>query len=105
MNLKEFLKPTKGKVMSFIAVLVMILMLSLWTTRVLGWVSETSLGVPLKALETRGVYCTPWAETLGCSPELSFKVDWLYLVADLLFWYLASCALVFIYGKMRGAKK
>ena len=88
-NLKEFLKPTKGKGILF----VILMAISSFYPASNGGID---LGFPLKF---RGIFCATMPEGIigGCHPTIFFPE----LIINIIIWYLAVCIITIIYSKVK----
>lgn len=88
MNWKEFFKPTWKKTIIFFILFFTSLLIALLTTSLVG--------APLQFFYEK--LC------IGI-PNCGYRLNWTYLIIDLLFWYVLSCFIVYIHEKFRGRKK
>ena len=106
MNFKDFLKPTKKKAIVFAILLIILIMIGTMFQSIGGWTKHTDyLPLPLPALTIKTVYCPEYLaySVPDCQPGSSLLLGWfniLFLIADLLFWYLVSCISIFTYKKV-----
>jgi len=96
MNFKKFLKPDWRKIVVF---LILSIISSFYTTpyfKVFG-----SYGLPL-------TYFTYVPESSFCDlepcPKQGFNVFYQNLLIDIIFWYILSCLIVWIYDKVKKKK-
>jgi len=86
-DLKDFLRPTKGKIAVFVLIffLAIIFSLSIYIGTTVGKVARI-----LSPHYWLSSYITP-------VDRLAFLV----FIVDLIYWYLLSCVIIFIYGKLK----
>jgi hypothetical protein len=95
MKWKEFLRPTIWKVTIFIVLLILTSVFN-YATYCPGC-TRAAYGFPLALYELPG--CEP--VSVGCP---GYRVVYSALIVDLIFWYLVSCVILWIFGRTRKKK-
>ena len=99
-NLKEFFKPKKNKIV--LTVVLAILSLVLYVS-----ISEHYITIPLDSSEIEVLYTVIYGFGFLLSRYLielglqTLVVSSLFWIVSLIYWYLLSCLLIFIYNKLR----
>lgn len=57
--------------------------------------------IPFPSVEHKIVSCDYPIASSECKPESSFQIYYPFLVLNLIFWYLISCLIVFVYDKVK----
>ena len=94
MNWKDFFKPTTGKVVLFL-ILMIVLNYYLISTIVVAD-AVILVGTPLGFYPVGSMQCLSPSDCPS-GPEFSY----VNLIIDIVFWYVVSCIIVFIYKKAR----
>jgi len=89
----HFLKPTTGKVVVTIVLLVLVHVVQILIRA--GIVDYWVIGVPFHFEQTWGP-CLP--------EEICYSFNWFLLIIDIIFWYLISCFMVFLWNKYKKKK-
>jgi hypothetical protein len=95
MNWKEFFKPTVGKIILFIVLMGGLNYLIISTIHVLD--ARILIGLPLGFYPKGSFYCP---STTTCVPP-PVEFSWFNFIFDIIFWYLISCLIIFIYRKVK----
>lgn len=98
MAFKDFIKPTIGKIILTIVLLIVFgfLFWSLLQT----WTDLSVRGFPFIYYEKGIMPCSPSFPT--CNDNIYFNI--FYLLLDLIIWYLISCIIILIYNKFKRHK-
>jgi len=102
MNLKEFLKPDWRKFIGFLIIVALITII--FQSSVMGGccTKETNYFVlPFPSIIHREVNCNSPLASPECKSESSFKINYPFLALNLIFWYLISCLIIWIYDKIK----
>ncbi len=86
----HFLKPTIGKIVVTIILLVLAHVVQILIRA--GIVDYWVIGVPFHFEQTWGP-CLP--------EEICYSFNWFLLIIDIIFWYLISCFIVFLWKKYK----
>ena len=86
-NLKDFLKPTKGKIVVF--VLIFFLAINFSLTIYIG----TTVG------KVERILCPHYWLSSYIAP--ADRLAFLLFITDLIYWYLLSCLIIFIYARVK----
>lgn len=106
MKLKEFFKPTVGKIIVFIAFIAIFLVVMLLLQTSCIWsVGQTSTG-PFTLTSCAFSYIATW---FWVRPDLLFNplgrvITLLGFVFDVIYWYFLSCIIIWIYRKVKKKK-
>lgn len=87
-GLKDFLKPTKGKIAVFILISFLVINFSL--TIYIG----TTVGKATRILSPHY-----WLYSYIVPAD---RLAFLLFITDLIYWYFLSCLIIFIYNRLRG---
>ena len=60
--------------------------------------------LPFKSITHTEVHCNSLLASPECVPESSFKIYYPFLLVDIVFWYLLSCLIVWVYDKVKKRK-
>ena len=91
MDWKEFFKPTKGKIILFVILFVVIILISVKLNFVIYKPGERGVGLPLILSYNK-------ISELG---EGYWDFSFLNFTIDIIFWYLTSCLFVFLFRKIK----
>ncbi|MBU1975154.1 MAG: hypothetical protein KKG59_01985 [Nanoarchaeota archaeon] len=94
MSLKEFLKPTLGKVVLFLILMIGLNYFHFIISNVLD--ARILVGLPLGFWPVGSFYMFPGAPT---PPVVEFS--WINFIADIIFWYIVSCIPAALYHKIK----
>jgi hypothetical protein len=100
--IKEFLKPGLKKLIIFFLLVFLISIVSAGS--VLGGccTKETYyFTIPTQSIIHREIDCDSPLAGPECKPESSFRIIYQSLALNLVFWYLISCLIVWIYDKVK----
>jgi len=102
MIFKQFLKPDWRKLL-ILLVLVSLITIIFQEHLMGGWDTQVTIYfiIPFPSIEHRVVGCDFPTAPLECKPESSFNINYSFLLVDLVFWYLISCLIVWVYDKRR----
>jgi hypothetical protein len=72
-----------------------------------GWGTQVTIYfiIPFPSIEYRVVGCDFPTAPPECKPESSFNINYPFLLVDLVFWYLISCLIIWVYDKNKKKKK
>jgi len=93
MNWKQFLKPNWRKILIFV-ILIFLSSFFIWNFLPVEWMG---IGFPIPFYEMQ------WgAPAFGISQQpVETSINSIGLIADIIFWYLMSCLIVWFYDKFR----
>jgi hypothetical protein len=95
MGIKEFIKPTIGKIVLFVLLMVGITFYLIMTNIIYD--TMILVGFPLNFYPVGSVRILPDGSPLTQIVEFSY----LNFILNLIFWYLISCLIVYTYNKIR----
>jgi len=89
MNWKKFFEPTLGK---------LIILFTLFS--IFNYISSQEI-VAMIPPETAKVYGFPLKFITIGGPELGTNISWVGFLINVIFWYLVSCPIIWVYSKMK----
>ena len=98
MNVKQFLKPDQGKIVILVIITIVLSLLPFKFGSV--YYNAHGLPLPLYFCMPNGLYVYPEAPAPNCG-FVDYPYLYLYSLIDIVFWYLISCFIIWIYDKLK----
>jgi hypothetical protein len=91
MNIKHFLKPDWRKIVIFVVLFIAIFLIGYYKYLTLdSW----TFGIPFEF--SSGYGPCPYPNVIECN-----KNNFIFLVLDIIIWYILSCLIIWVYDKFR----